>query len=62
VEVPVDLAALLEQEAETKQFWDGLSYTSKRRLVLSIEDAKTTETRQRRINKTIGLLREGKVQ
>jgi hypothetical protein len=62
VEVPADLAALLEQEAEAKQFWDGLSYTNKRRFVLSIEDAKTAETRQRRIDKTIGLLREGKVQ
>ncbi|WNS42408.1 YdeI/OmpD-associated family protein [Paenibacillus sp. MMS20-IR301] len=62
VEVPADLAALLEQHAEAKRFWDGLSYSNKRRFVLSIEDAKTAETRQRRLDKTIGLLNEGKAQ
>lgn len=62
VDVPADLAALLEQNAGAKAFWDGLSYTNKRRFVLSIEDAKTAETRQRRIAKTMGLLGEGKVQ
>lgn len=62
VDVPADLAALLEQNAGAKAFWDGLSYTNKRRFVLSIEDAKTAETRQRRIDKTMGLLGEGKVQ
>jgi uncharacterized protein YdeI (YjbR/CyaY-like superfamily) len=30
------------------------------RRVLSIEDAKTPETRQRRIEKAVGMLREGR--
>jgi hypothetical protein len=62
VEVPADLAAELERHAGAKQFWDGLSYTNKRRFVLSIEDAKTAETRQRRLNKTMASLSEGKAQ
>lgn len=62
VEVPADLAAELKQHAGAKQFWDGLSYTNKRRFVLSIEDAKTAETRQRRLDKTMAMLSEGKTQ
>lgn len=62
VEVPADLAAELEQNEGAKQFWDGLSYSNKRRFVLSIEDAKTAETRQRRIGKTMAMLSEGKAQ
>ncbi|RPI84926.1 MAG: hypothetical protein EHM41_12145, partial [Chloroflexi bacterium] len=38
-----------------------LSYSNKRRIVLGIEDARTAETRQRRIDKAIGMLREGKI-
>jgi RNA polymerase sigma factor (sigma-70 family) len=36
-----------------------LSYSNKRRFVLSIEDAKTPQTRQRRIDKAVSTLREG---
>ncbi len=61
VEVPPDFAEALEQDAGAKQFFDGLSYSNKRRFVLSIEDAKTEETRRRRIDKAISTLREGRV-
>jgi uncharacterized protein YdeI (YjbR/CyaY-like superfamily) len=37
---------------------DGLSYSNKLRHVLSIEDAKTPQTRRRRIEKVVGGLRE----
>ncbi len=60
VEVPDDLAAALATDAEAQQFFEGLSYSNKRRIVLSINDAKTPETRQRRITKTIENLRQGK--
>ena len=60
VEVPDDLAAALATDAEAQQFFEGLSYSNKRRIVLSINDAKTPETRQRRITRTIENLRQGK--
>jgi len=34
----------------------------KRQFVLSMEDAKTAETRQRRIAETVSMLREGRTQ
>jgi hypothetical protein len=60
IEVPPDFAAALEADSEAKRFFDGLSYSNKRRFTLSIEDAKTPETRQRRIEKSITQLREGR--
>lgn len=61
VTVPPDFALALDQDAGAKQFFEGLSYSNKRRFVLNIEDAKTPETRQRRIDKAISNLREGKL-
>lgn len=61
VTVPPDFAQALAQDAEAKRFFDGLSYSNKRRFVLSIEQAKTDETRQRRIAKTVSTLHAGKV-
>lgn len=60
VEVPDDLAVALATDADAHQFFEGLSYSNKRRIVLSINDAKTAETRQRRIAKTIENLRQGR--
>ena len=37
--------------------FEAASYSNKRRLVIPIDDAKTPETRQRRIAKTIASLR-----
>lgn len=61
VRVPPDFAAALAGDADAKRFFEGLSYTNKRRFVLSVEEAKTAETRQKRIAKAIGSLREGKI-
>lgn len=60
VSVPDDLAAALEADDAAKRTWDGLSYSNRRFHVESIEGARTDETRQRRIAKSIGLFREGK--
>ena len=60
VEIPNDLAKALAKEPDAKRFFDGLSYSNKQRHVLSIEGAKTAETRQRRIDKAITMLREGR--
>ena len=61
VVVPPDLAEALDAEAEAKRFFEGLSYSNKRRVVGSVEGAKAEETRRRRIAKAVTSLREGKV-
>jgi hypothetical protein len=60
IEVPSDFAAAIEADVDAKKFFDGLSYSKKRWHVLSVESAKTDETRQRRIAKSIDMLHEGK--
>lgn len=60
VEVPADFAAALDAVPEARRFFDGLSYSNRRRFVLGIDDAKTPETRQRRIDGAVAKLREGK--
>ena len=60
VDVPAGLAAALDADAAAKKLFDGLSYSGKRRITLSVEGAKTEETRQRRIAKAVESLREGK--
>ena len=62
VTVPDDFAAALAPHAEARRFFDGLSYSQKRWFVLPIEEAKKPETRQRRIEKAVEMLREGKAQ
>jgi hypothetical protein len=61
VTLPADFSTALEQDADARSFFDGLSYSNKRRIVLSIEEAKTEETRQRRIAKAISDLHAGKI-
>ena len=61
VEVPPDLAAALDAEPAARSTFDGLSYSNRRWHVLSVEGAKTDETRQRRIAKSVEALRQGKI-
>ena len=61
VEVPADLARALARNAKARKAFDGLSYSNKRRFTMAIQDAKSPETRQRRIEKTIATLREGRI-
>jgi hypothetical protein len=61
VTVPPDFASALEADEQAKRFFDSLNYSNRRRFVLTIEDAKTPETRQRRIDGAVGKLREGRV-
>ncbi|WP_201007780.1 YdeI/OmpD-associated family protein [Paenibacillus glycanilyticus] len=60
--VPEDFYGALEQQLEAKRFFEGLSYSNRRRFMLNIEEAKTAETRQRRMDKAISLLSEGRIQ
>ena len=58
LEVPADLADALSAEPEARRFFEGLSYSQRQWHVLSIEGAKQPETRRRRIDKSIAMLRE----
>jgi hypothetical protein len=60
VDVPADLARALKRDPKAKKLFDGLSYSNKQRFVLSIEGAKTEETRQRRVATTIAKLHDGR--
>jgi hypothetical protein len=60
VTVPKDFAAALKKDPSAKKTFDRLSYSNKGWHVQSVEGAKTDETRQRRIAKSIGVLREGR--
>ncbi|MEO6039617.1 MAG: YdeI/OmpD-associated family protein [Saprospiraceae bacterium] len=61
VTVPLDFQQALDRDGVAKQCFDNLSYSNKQFFVLPIEQAKTAETRQRRIEKAVSSLREGKV-
>lgn len=56
VEVPDDLAAAL-QEAGLRAAFDKLAFSHRREHVQAINDAKKPETRQRRIDKAVEVLR-----
>jgi len=58
VALPPDLAAALDAEPVAMSFFQSLSYSNKRRIVLGIEQVKTAETRQRRIVQSVQALRE----
>jgi hypothetical protein len=62
LQIPADFSDALNHDAAAKLFFEGLSYSNKRRFVLNIDSAKSEETRLRRIEKSISLLRVGKLQ
>jgi uncharacterized protein YdeI (YjbR/CyaY-like superfamily) len=61
VTVPPDFAKALAAEPAAKKTFDGLSYSNKSWHVLQVQGAKTDETRQRRIAKSVDTLREGRI-
>ena len=60
VDLPKDFAVALKKDKKAKTTFDSLSPSNKGWHVSSIEGAKTEETRQRRIAKSIAALREGR--
>lgn len=60
VALPPDFAQALARNAKATKFFEGLNYSNKRRLVEPIGAIKGAETRQRRIEKTVDMLSEGK--
>ena len=60
VDVPDDLAAALDAEPAARATFDGLSNSNKKWHVLNVEGTKNPATRQRRIEKSVATLREGR--
>jgi hypothetical protein len=60
VSVPQDFAAALDADPEARRTFDALSHSNKRFHVESVTGAKTDETRQRRIEKSVAILHEGR--
>jgi hypothetical protein len=58
VAVPADLAAALADDEPARAAFERLAYSHQLRHVLAVEGAKAAETRQRRIDKTLEMLRE----
>ena len=61
VTVPPDLAGALDAEPNARRTFDGLSFSNKSWHVLQVTGAKTDETRQRRIAKSVEALRDGRI-
>ena len=60
VDVPPDLAAALDAEPAARTTFDGLSYSNKSWHVLQVTGARTDETRQRRIARSVETLKQGR--
>ena len=60
VTVPQDFAAAIDAVPAARATFDKLSYSNKLWHVLQVEGAKTDETRQRRIAKSVATLESGK--
>jgi uncharacterized protein YdeI (YjbR/CyaY-like superfamily) len=60
VSVPADFAAALDAQPAARRTFDSLSYSNKSWHVLQVEGAKTDETRQRRIARSVDVLKQGR--
>jgi uncharacterized protein YdeI (YjbR/CyaY-like superfamily) len=58
--VPSDFAAALDADPDARRTFDALSYSNKSWHTLQIAGAKSDETRQRRIAKSVAALSEGR--
>ena len=59
VVLPTDLAAALVRDRRATAAWDALSYTNKKEMARSLEEAKKPETRARRLVLAVEKLRAG---
>jgi hypothetical protein len=60
IEIPLDLRRELKKDKQVKGIFDTLSFTHQREYVRWITDARKEETRQRRIQKTIEMLKQAR--
>lgn len=60
VKAPADLAKLLKADAKLKAAWEKLSFSHKKEHANALEEAKKPETRARRLEKCVEMLRAPK--
>ena len=60
VEIPTDFAKALGRNAQARALFGTLTASQKKGFVTPIEESKTPETRERRIEKAVVALREGR--
>ena len=58
VAIPSDLGKELKKDKALKEAWDSLSFTTRKENARDLEEAKRPETRARRLEKTLAMLRE----
>ena len=61
VELPAGLEKALKKNSAARKYFETLSNSRKKYLVLQVNDAKTEETRMRRIEKIIGLMNNSQI-
>ena len=59
VEIPIELAKLLDANPAARKAFDALSYSHRREHALHVAEAKKPETRERRARKTVEDLSQG---
>jgi len=59
VDAPADLAKLLAKDKKAANAWEALSYTNKKEMARSLEEAKQPATRERRLKAALEKLRSG---
>ena len=57
IEAPADLARALARDRKASAAWEKLSYTNKREIAQSLDEAKKVETRERRLAAALDRLR-----
>jgi uncharacterized protein YdeI (YjbR/CyaY-like superfamily) len=55
--LPADLAKALAHDKKAIAAWEALSFTSKKEMARSLEEAKRPETRERRLAQAVQALR-----
>jgi uncharacterized protein YdeI (YjbR/CyaY-like superfamily) len=60
VEVPPALAQALEGDAEAKARYDALAFTHRKEFARWIAEAKRVETRDRRVEQAVAMIRDGR--
>ncbi len=57
VELPADLAKAIAHDEKAIAVWEAMSYTNKKEMARSLEEAKRPETRERRLARALESLR-----
>jgi hypothetical protein len=60
VELPPDLAIQIACDEKATAAWEAMSYTNKKEMARSLEEAKRPETRERRLAQALEALRESR--